>query len=317
MIKKAYMLAREVGMKLLFSGMSMLGIAFVSRFVRRVRFKRLVNQPCFIIGNGPSLTDDLPLVTDLLKRSATFCVNDFCFTEHFDVLKPAHYVVIDPIYWTTDITEEAAKSRDGVYNGLIAKTTWPLQLYIPVEAKRSGIHDNYSFKENRNITITYFNRTAIDSVALGSHFLYRQGLGMPKPHNVLVAAIFLAINRGYSPIYILGADHSWHEGLHVGNDNILYVKQDRFYGVEYNPMFRVQGNAGEKPEIFKMHEIFNIWSKVYAAYHQLDLYARSTGVSVLNISRKSYIDAFERKSANDIVDKKIIPVENKTNVSIS
>ena len=120
---------------------------------------------------------------------------------------------------------------------------------------------------------------------------------MPTAYNVLVAALFLAINAGYENIYFLGADHSWHQNIVVKNDNLLYIKDSHFYDLKTNYKLFDKGKAGE---LFKVHEVFLGWGRLFEVYILLNEYAQSRGVSIINVSLESFIDAFQRISISDI-----------------
>jgi hypothetical protein len=264
----------------------------MSSFRKSVPFKGKKNNSCVILGNGPSISDDLEKIMKFVEGKDVFCVNDFCKTKHFAEIKPKNYVLLEPTFWSKTLPEKVRMLRDETYSSIIEKTKWQLNLYLPFEVEKSKVLEDFPFQSNNNVKIVFFNRTSIPLNSLGATYFYKRGLGMPKPHNVLVATIFLAINCGFSPIFMFGADHSWHENLHVGDDNILYVKQIRFHDTQFNPIYKSAEASGEA---FKVHEIFYVWSKVFAAYHQLNSYANQLNIKIVNASSKSYIDAFTRQ----------------------
>ena len=52
---------------------------------------------------------------------------------------------------------------------------------------------------------------------------------MPRPRNVLIPSIMLAINSGYRRVYVAGADHSWLKTLSVDDENRVVSIQPHFY----------------------------------------------------------------------------------------
>jgi hypothetical protein len=118
---------------------------------------------------------------------------------------------------------------------------------------------------------------------------------MPRCVNVLINAIFLAINMGYKEIFLVGADHSWHEDIFVGTDNQVFRKGVYFYSDD-NPSFIPAFKGPEENKKFKMHELFRLISLVFEGHQEMAEYAKFSGAKVYNVSKKSYIDAYERVS---------------------
>ena len=118
---------------------------------------------------------------------------------------------------------------------------------------------------------------------------------MPQSQNVLVAATFMAINMGYQQIELYGADHNWHEQLHVDDNNQVCIKQVHFNEdvshVKLVPFYKL----AHSKEVFRMDEIYTTWAKVFIGYQHLQHYAQACKVDVINASEVSFIDAFPRK----------------------
>jgi hypothetical protein len=125
--------------------------------------------------------------------------------------------------------------------------------------------------------------------------LYKYQIGIPHAQNVLVAAIYLGIEIGFKKIYLMGADHSWHEELIVSKDNIVCFKPKRFSDKEEASLVPFLMHD-KSTRAAKMHEIFDAFTKVFVGYHNLEEYSQYRDVKILNASKKTYIDAFERYS---------------------
>lgn len=255
------------------------------------------NNECLIFGNGPSLKDVIDEVPRIRQGRDLFCVNYLALSELYSRLKPSHYVLVDPFLWIDDIPAPDHETREKLFARFAESTNWPMVLLVPREIKRGCNWARRAFFANNNILPYYFNRVPIDGYQWFRHFCYRHNIGMPPPHNVLIAAIFQAINIGYKKIYLFGSDHSWHEQIIVGPDNILYTKQEHFYD---SKIVLVPIDKTEKGQFFKIHEAFHGWSSVFWCYHLLEHYSTSVGVKIYNSSSKSYIDAFERKPPSEI-----------------
>ena len=120
--------------------------------------------------------------------------------------------------------------------------------------------------------------------------IYRLGLGMPRPRNVLIPSIMLAINSGYRRVYVAGADHSWTQTLWVDEDNRVVSIQPHFY----------QDNEEEKKRVateyhnYPLHQILQSLYIAFRSYFDIADYAKSRNVEIINITPESFIDAFPR-----------------------
>ncbi|NJL74615.1 MAG: hypothetical protein HC892_05805 [Saprospiraceae bacterium] len=116
---------------------------------------------------------------------------------------------------------------------------------------------------------------------------------MPRPHNVLIPSLMLAINIGFKEIFVVGADHSWLEELTVNENNEALLHQKHFYDEESSKpeyMYR----QGKRPR--KLHEILEKFMLSFRAYFDIREYSESKEVQIWNATPKSYIDAFERNT---------------------
>jgi len=271
-------------------------LASVALFSRPPQLRRLSpsGDACLVLGNGPSLAHDLRDRDDLPFGLDLICVNNFSLSALYPLLQPTYYVVADPYYWAEDVPAELAPERERFF-AAARKTSWKMTFLLPFECRRSRLWREW-VAQSENISVCYFNRTPIGGYAGLRHFCYRLNLGMPWAQNVLVSATFLAVNLGYKRVYLLGADHSWHEELEVGNDNIVYLRQKRFYDQETqrSPVYK-----GNMKELFTMQDIFEAWARVYRGYALVARYAASLGATIYNASSKSYIDTFERVRLED------------------
>jgi len=139
------------------------------------------------------------------------------------------------------------------------------------------------------------NTTEVYSSIGWNHYFYRKNLAMPRVQNVLTASIFLAMNIGYKKIFVVGADHSWHESIAISDKNILYLKNTRFQDdkeKDFAPFFEDPANETIP---YRMYNLFRDLSKMFLSYMELERYSKSIKAKIYNASDKSYIDAFERK----------------------
>ena len=121
----------------------------------------------------------------------------------------------------------------------------------------------------------------------------KMGWGLPRPHNVLIPALFVAINSGYKRIYLAGADHSWLPMISVNDQNQALVNQQHFYD-EHSSKSDLMYKLGVRPR--RLHEILEKFMFTFRSYFDLKDYAESKGSKIYNSTPDSYIDAFDRKS---------------------
>lgn len=247
-------------------------------------------KQCIVLGNGPSLKDSLDKHPDFFNDKELFCVNNFASSETYTLMRPRNYVIMDPSFWKFGSNPAIEK----ILTDLKEKTTWELRFFIPEQARQSQRLREFQ-KENKNIHIHHFNYTVFKGFQNISYLIYRLGLGMPQCQNVVVASLCLAISMRFKEIYLLGADHNWHESLIVDDQNIVCLKHVHFYDRETNIPSRKFYKDTSNTETFTMKEIFQTWAKVFYGYEVLRKYADYLKVKVYNSTEISFVDAFERK----------------------
>ena len=272
------------------------------RVVKNLRPKGapLVRQrsKALILGNGPSLRDDLGAIERLAADGSVdlWCVNFFANSEAYTTLKPTHYVIADPGHWLEDITERLREDREKFLDRLERVTQWDLLFHMPYDAK--GTEFAARVMHNKHIRVRFFNQTAVACRIRALLFwLYRHELAMPAPQNVLIPTLFLTILSGYERVGIVGADHSWHRDILV-KDSVVMLRDPHFYDddTELRPFYK---NA---TETITMAEIFRIRSIVFTQYDQLSAVARAMQVDVVNSSSVSYIDSFKSRALSRFQD---------------
>lgn len=266
---------------------SVLKIFIRSKFSNRITSEN--GQTCIVLGNGPSLKTSFAKHPDSFLEHSLFCVNSFSLSDEYLKFKPQFYVILDYSFWKSD-----GEIIHETLNAIKAKTNWPLKLFIPQMAAGSERFKELT-KANPNIQLSYFNYTVFKGFQGIAHWFFSKNLAMPQSQNVLVATIFLAINSGFKHIYVVGADHTWHEHLHLDDSNTLNVKQIHFYENEEKVIYTPFKKGVHVKETFKVHEIFATWAKTFYGYIALQNYAHYKKCNIYNASEITFVDAFERK----------------------
>lgn len=230
-----------------------------------------------VMGNGPSLRQFIE--GDIPPADLT-AVNFAGNTPEFFRLKPRHYVLADPHFFDAKETDPNVKL---LWDNL-SKTDWPMTLHLP--ANFMGDHPS-----SPSIEIQRFNMTPAEGIEGVCHLLYRKGLAMPRPRNVLIPAIMEGIRDGYDEIYLVGADHTWPHTLYVDDRNRVVTVQPHYY--KENP--RELDRIAEAYKCVRIHDVLGNMAVAFRSYHAIRRYADKSGVRIYNATPGSLIDAFERR----------------------
>ncbi len=269
------------------------------RIVLRFRYRNQVpkqqgdNSQLVILANGPSLTQSLLLLAEELDSQALMAVNQFVLSKEYEQFQPGHYTLLDIGFFLDQTILRVQEIRNQLIEAFIQKTSWPLTLYLPKEGKGSRLHKSLA-ESGKPFSFVFFNRTNIEGYRWFRHWAYRRNLGMPKPQNVLVGCLMLALVMRYAKIEIYGADHSWLENIRIGTNNELLSIEKHFYDKDK----RGVPTRREHPETLSrshLHDYLHDLARTFASYHLIQDFAKSLGIEVVNASQVSYIDAFERR----------------------
>lgn len=248
------------------------------------------HEELVILANGPSLSKTVENHPDFLSDKALLAVN-FCATsEMFSRLRPQFYLIADPLFWIVD------EKRDSLFGALASRTDWSLHLFMPARAL-SDRRWQEMLATNKNISVHIYNTTPVEGTRRFSHWLYRHGWGVPRPHNVLIPSIAQGLRMNFKKIYLAGADHSWLPEITVTENNEVLMNQKHFYDQGKS---KAEGVKQENLNTARLHTILFHMYTAFKAYFTLRDYAQTLGKEVINITPGSFIDAFPRQN----IDKK-------------
>lgn len=251
-------------------------IILLSRPVRLMRTNG--RSPIIIMGNGPSLRQTIDSSLPILQHNDTLAVNFAANTPEFTEIKPRYYVLADPHFFNAE-----NKNVDRLIESL-NKVDWNMTLFLPRKANAPV--------NNPNIKIERFNMVGIDGATCLRNAAFRHRLAMPRPRNVLIPSIMIAIWLGYKQIYITGADHSWMQTISVNNNNEVVSVQPHFYKDDEKEIKRVNTEYMRYP----LHKIIHSFYTAFKAYHDIEAFAETCGTDIFNSTPESFIDAFRRKT---------------------
>ena len=262
---------------------SIVKMALQSRKATVIRLKELPAGPMIIMGNGPSLTQTIAENLPALKSHPTMAVNFAALAPEFAEIKPRFYVLADPHFVSDSDNPNLVRLWENLRG-----VTWRMTLLVPAPFRARILERTGG---NSCIDVATFNAVGVEGWRWLTRMAYGSGLGMPRPRNVLIPSIMLAMWLGYKNIYIAGADHSWMKTISVNERNEVVSVQPHFYKDDDKEIERVTTEYLRYP----LHQIIHSFYVAFKAYHEIASYARYKGVRIYNATPGSFIDAFERK----------------------
>jgi hypothetical protein len=263
----------------------------IIKYAKRVNYAAILSdKPSLILAGGPSLKTDI-LGLDMTGFNVS-ALNNFALHEIFLEVKPNNYMIADPVYWLEgEKYERFAELKYKLRLKFVNEVSWQMTFWVPFFAKKAGWINEIA-NNNSNIKICYYNLIDFKGFNSLKYLLYDRGLGAPKAQTVLIQAIFNSIWMGSKHISIAGADHNWLDNIYVGADNHVYLSDNHFDkndNASYKPWLDYKG------EFYKLHNLLIDLSKMFSGYHEIKKYSESRNIKVVNLTKDSYIDAFEKK----------------------
>lgn len=264
------------------TGDSLKSIAKIALQTRRPTLKPVDNADSIIVmGNGPSLADTIARHSDLLTKHPTLAVNFAANAPEFFTLKPRFYVLADPHFFMSTGNDNVTRLHDN-----LSAVDWPMTLFVPAQyaAKAPGAG-------NRNIDLRTYNAVGVEGYRWLENAAFKAMRGMPRPRNVLIPSIMIALALGFKNVYIVGADHSWTRTLSVNENNEVVSIQPHFYKDNASELARTKAVSMG----LTLHGILQSMVVAFRSYHTIERYARHIGTNVYNSTPDSFIDAFRRR----------------------
>lgn len=273
------------------SCLSLIRLLIFNKPFHKTRPVKRRNNQCIILGNGPSLSSSLQVNAENLNEFDLIAVNFMGSTHVYEAYKPSVYILCDPAFWSETANESLRKKVSDLIERIQRVTTWSIELYFPLQARKN--HELIKkLQINPHIQTRYFNTTPVEGWRWFCNRIYNKQWGMPRPRNVIIAALMLAIYSQYQKIFLFGAENDWLRTLRIDNDNLLTNEFRHFYtqtpAATSTPSRKIKKNE-------YLHEVLSSLYIVFRNYVIIEQYAHKKGIKIYNCTPESYIDAFERK----------------------
>ena len=256
---------------------------------RAGRTEGALSDELALLANGPSLADELPRLLAGARAGCDFlAVNYFAEHEAFERLRPAYYVLSDPQFF------RASAQRDRVaalYRTLARKVTWPMTLYV--QYYNPERFDYRAVLPNPLIRIVPFHTYMYRGFRSVEFWLFRRGLGSANFGTVVQVGEYVALLLGYRCVELYGVDHTLLEGLCVDGRNRL-CRADRHYYDAGAPAASQPVLRKVPPVPYTMASYLAEVAELFRGHEVLRDYAASLGARIVNHTRTSMIDAYER-----------------------
>ncbi|TLD92422.1 DUF115 domain-containing protein [Helicobacter magdeburgensis] len=255
-------------------------------FTPSIRKLHPTRKRVFVLGNGPSLNNDVPPHIEQLKNEDVMMVNQAITHSLALEIKPRYYVLMDPAYWGfyTDEEDTEDKFITACVQELdksLEQVDWDMTILAPYHYYKTRTGKGIA-PSNPHIQIATFNAVELYTFFRFQNWLYRHNFAIPSGINVLIAALSCAITMKYEHIYLLGADSNWHTQLGVDSDNRVYCLDTHYYHNDAQKCYTPY------PLSFHMECIT-------AAFKAYDMLGKNFP-QISNLSSISMIDAFPRST---------------------
>ena len=240
-----------------------------------------------ILGNGPSLAKELPGLMGRREEYDFMAVNFFAEDERFEELKPAYYLLSDPMFFRATAMQERV---DNLYRLLAERVKWPMTLYVQYYNPEK--FDYRAALPNDNIRIVPFHTTLYEGFTSLRHWLFNRGLGSANYGTVVQVGELVALQLGYRRLELYGVDHTLLDGLCVDEDNRLCRRDSHYYDAAPAAPTPVMRKVPAEP--YTMAEYLAETAQLFRGHEILRDYADSLGAEIINCTAGSMIDAYKR-----------------------
>lgn len=232
-------------------------------------------EPIHILMNGSSLNDTIYYVK---KEPGKVLMCNFALsymqTMKVDI-RPDYYCFIDPAY-----KDLSRSDVNDLYN-VLQSYAYNLDVYSD-----RAILDRLKITNSNILTHSVYYNPCPDYRGKKERYFLKKNMASFRWQNVVIMALYIAIQLGYKKIYLHGADLTYLKSIKVSSENIISYDYEHYYEKKKT----VENNS------LNMKMRYKILFIIYQELYQLRDYADDLGVSIINMSSESLIDCFERFS---------------------
>ena len=244
-----------------------------------------------LVGNGPSLSDDIDKILIRRVGHTVYSVNYFALSEYFYSLRPDIYVMTDPIFWRSDINDDIKSDNSNLFSKF-SSVDWKMLVVCPQEGYSSIVA---SLKSNPNLSFLWVRSNG--SIFFNDYVCIRSmqaNISTPIFQNVMILALWLAIICKSKVISLYGVDFSSFKDYEVDQKtNCLKSDFSHFY-----KNTKAQSNASHKYNNVRSKMMHERLQQATVAFHQMYLLSRLAKMkklAVFNSSSFSLLDSFDRR----------------------
>jgi len=267
-------------------------LLFAENFHDYIRHKRpLAKAPTeemMILANGPSLNE---VLATLRREHDKYAGYDFFFVNYlaeddiFDLIKPRHYCLSDPQFFMSGYPKSDQGRR--LLHYIHQRTSWDMNLYVQYIFK-----DTVKWLEtNPHIKVVPFHSNHMEGFKWLRLWLMGRGLGNGEYGTVVQNAIYISTHLGYHKLHLYGVDHNFFDDLCLDEHGVLCSRVTHFYDNGKKQELRPVRIA---KDTLSVGEFLTVYATLFDGYYKLKEYADKRGCSIVNHTRGSLIDAFEK-----------------------
>lgn len=294
---------KSIGEALYLISITLYDLLKILYFNRPLKLEKMTsNDDIFVLGLGHSLRKVFDENLYRLIGKDILCVNHMVRDDSYVTLKPKYYLLLDQSIWDV-LPADLDKERLVLFNEIVEKTTWPMQLMMPwrVRINKPLIQ---LLQRNKNIRLNFINEASCRGSKCLQDWLCLHMLATPRTLNVLISSIYVSVMMGYKTVYLLGAEHDWLRTAEIGEDNRVIVDMSHVYtdsnvrGSFGGGRTGVKGHCMENPMTMAM--LLRGLGAIMREYEYLEHLSSRMGCKIYNLTEGSYIDAFQRKRIEEI-----------------
>ena len=257
------------------------------RYPHRTKLNKKLGK-LVILANGPSINKDLQNIKNNIGKADFMVMNYMALEDVFYELKPEYYCLIDPMFFYKTHREDEAKN---LFNILNTKVDWKLTIYIPLFFKSK--FKEFSNLNNKNIDVVSVNNCSYFGFEKLRNYFYKIGLSCPELYSVISMGIYIGIKSKYDCLDLYGVEHTFFNNLQINKENQLCAVYDHFY--ESNTVNKLKPLLkSDTGEVWKISDYIIEKGLLFNSHDQLNSFAKSMEVSIVNCTVNSLIDSYTR-----------------------